>query len=145
MDQWAKGVREKGLHVPEYEIRWVHDTHPERIVAVQKLAHYAGLAYLCPESYLSIHPLYGPWFAYRAVVLFRSNYLHLDPPTEIMHPCPRAEKKMKEATQAALRERGWRDWLHVREVCPLGQLYRYSEDQILYHYTKNHRILCPIR
>jgi hypothetical protein len=36
--------------------------------------------------------------------------------------------------QAELRDR-WRLWLAVRDACPVGREWRYSEDQISHHYT----------
>jgi hypothetical protein len=38
---------------------------PGNGVAMQKLAHAAGLCYLDPEFHLAIHPVYGPWISFR--------------------------------------------------------------------------------
>ncbi len=35
----------------------------------------------------------------------------------------------------------WQRWLAVRDACPVGRKYRYSENQIRYHYTKERRYL----
>jgi len=51
------------------EIRLAHETEPNRIVAFSRAAHVTGLAQLCPSSYLSVHPLLGPWLSYRALVI----------------------------------------------------------------------------
>ncbi|MGH8586497.1 MAG: hypothetical protein ACREWE_10055 [Gammaproteobacteria bacterium] len=41
---------------------------PPRRVAMQRLAHLSGLAYLSP-SHLNVHATYGPWIALRAAVV----------------------------------------------------------------------------
>lgn len=53
--------------IPRSEVRWTHDLPPRR-VAVQRLAHLSGLAYLSP-SHLSAHVTYGPWIALRAAIV----------------------------------------------------------------------------
>ena len=37
---------------------------------LQRMAAAAGVSYWDPDSYLSLHPKYGPWFALRAVIVF---------------------------------------------------------------------------
>ena len=111
--------------------------------AVQKMAHEVGYAYHCPHSYLSIHPVYGTWFAFRAVILIDED-IPLVKSAHLKHPCPEAGLKMIEATNALLKNpqrATWQDWLSVRDYCTIGRDKKYSEEQILYHYTGNRLIL----
>ena len=70
------------------EVRWAQDPPPRR-VAMQRLAHLSGLAYLSP-SHLNVHATYGPWIALRAAVV-----IDIDgpsgPPREPSNPCPDCE------------------------------------------------------
>ena len=47
----------------------------------------------------------------------------------------KAMKKHQGSAYGPALGNGWRDWVRVREVCPVGQSARYSDDQIRYHYT----------
>lgn len=132
------------------EVRWAHEG-PPRLVAMQRLAHVAGLAYRAPCN-LSIHPVYGPWIALRAVVV-----VDADGPegSELPSPCGTCETHCMPALDVALAESGraalatgtppatalWKSWLAVRDACPLGREHRYSDEQIRYHYTKDRGVL----
>jgi hypothetical protein len=116
---------------------------------MQRLSAYAGLAYLCPYSYLSLHHTWGPWLAYRAVILFEEPLVTLEKPQPLPNPCPEALTSMQTAMAEALATpkgpESWRKWLQVRDMCALGKGYRYSEEQILYHYTKCRGLLEDLR
>lgn len=132
-----------------WEARFAPEPPPRR-VAMQRLAHVAGLAYLSP-SYLSVHPVYGPWIALRAAVVVDMA----GPPGPAPAPAPpcdcqahcaphlRAALNMAgaDAVDAGAVERRWRAWVAVRDACPLGRAHRYSDEQIRYHYTKDRRCL----
>ena len=131
------------------EVRWAHDKG-DRLVAMQRLAHLSGLAYLT-ESYLNVHPEFGPWIALRAVLVL-SVPAPDGPSTDLPHPCGTCAGKCLPAFERALQairgdltsravEARWEDWLAIRDACPTGRKHRYSEPQILYHYTKNRSIL----
>jgi methylmalonic aciduria homocystinuria type C protein len=47
-----------------------HDTSPGKLVAIQRMAHVAGVAHLDEKCHLSIHPKHGPWIALRTVLVF---------------------------------------------------------------------------
>ena len=49
------------------DIRFSHEP-PPRLIAIQRLAHLAGLAWLSP-SHLCVHPVFGPWIALRAAIV----------------------------------------------------------------------------
>ena len=52
----------------ETQVRWAHRAEPAHI-SFQTLAEVAGLAWRSPAS-LSVHPVFGPWIALRAAVVF---------------------------------------------------------------------------
>jgi hypothetical protein len=129
------------------KIVWAHLVEP-RALPVQRVAEAAGLAVISP-SHLSIHPTHGPWFALRAVVVIDAEGPAGDAPPPI-NPCASCHRPCVPALDEALRaserdglslsravQSDWRRWARVREVCPVGRLSRYSEQQIEYHYTKN--------
>jgi cyanocobalamin reductase (cyanide-eliminating) / alkylcobalamin dealkylase len=126
-------------------LRWSHDVG-ERLVAMQRLAHAAGLAYLS-ESHLSVHPKYGPWIALRAAVSFRARGPACPAPA-LRHPCGGCAHRCLPAFERALAEvhgrltehgarQNWRSWLACRDACPTGREHRYSEGQIRYHYLND--------
>jgi methylmalonic aciduria homocystinuria type C protein len=124
-----------------HEIRWAH-TLGDTVVPIQRLAGVSGLAWLSPAN-LSIHPLFGPWIGLRAVVVFDLAGPALPAPT-ITDPCGQCAHACLPAFVAAQRADGpqaWRAWLAVRDACPLGRAWRYAEDQVIYHYTKDRDIL----
>lgn len=122
------------------EVRFSHEPPPRRI-AIQRLAHVAGLAWLSP-SHLCVHPEFGPWMALRAAIVFDTAYAA--PETEPAPPCdceanclPMLESALapgEPANGGELAER-WTAWLAVRDACPVGRDHRYSDEQIRYHYT----------
>ena len=122
------------------DIRYAHEPPPRRI-AIQRLAHVAGLAWLSP-SHLCIHTEHGPWIALRAaVVVALPGPQHNDEPTP---PCDCSAHCLPELARALeageprneeqLRTR-WRLWLAVRDACPVGRAHRYDDEQIEYHYA----------
>jgi methylmalonic aciduria homocystinuria type C protein len=141
-------------------ILWAHRMMPAPI-AIQRVAHASGLAYLSP-SHLSVHPVYGPWLALRAVIVVDADgpagerpEPH-DPCTRCAKPCMPALERATAASsptdaQAAIGgprairsdevERQWALWANVREVCPEGRHHRYGDDQLRYHYTKDRSLL----
>jgi methylmalonic aciduria homocystinuria type C protein len=125
-------------------IRWAHRVGP-RTLAIQRLAEIAGLAWLAPSN-LSVHPVYGPWIALRAAVVFDVEGPP-GPPPRIEDPCGACAQACGPAFHRALQgeppaeAEPWRLWLAVRDACPLGRAYRYDDDQIVYHYAKDRSIL----
>jgi hypothetical protein len=114
-------------------------------IPIQQLGARVGLAALGP-SHLSVHPQFGPWFAYRAIVEVNLPPLpKLD--VESKAPCLGCSAPCVPALHEALeapREGGaprYEPWLAVRDACPEHPDERYSEPQIRYHYTKERRWL----
>lgn len=124
---------------------------PPRRIAMQRLAHVSGFAYLSP-SHLSVHATYGPWIALRAAVVVDIDGPAGAPP-QPPNPCPDCEShclpRFRHAASAtgvtleghATIERHWRLWLAVRDACPVGRSHRYSDEQIRYHYMKDRDVL----
>lgn len=131
-----------------HAIFWAHVVEPKAI-PIQRIAAAAGLAVLAP-SYLSVHPTYGPWFALRAVVVFDAEAPAASTPPATQ-PCATCVRPCLSAFQVAMQESNdtapapldaasvanhWQRWVAVRDACPVGRTFRYSDDQIEYHYAK---------
>ncbi len=140
------GAAVRSVGVP-HQLRFGPEPIPRR-VAMQRLAHVAGLAFQS-ASHLSVHPTYGPWIGLRAAVVLNVRAPDLHRP-RLETPCDCAAHCAAAAIEAAALERAlaeghpdrrWRAWLAVRDACPTGRDHRYSEEQIRYHYTKDRSAL----
>lgn len=104
-----------------------------------------GLAALGP-AHLSVHPDFGPWFAYRALIavdlppLTETDQHRSEPCASCSAPCVPALHEALGAPNPTGSGR-FEPWLAVRDACPAGRAARYSEAQIRYHYTKERRWL----
>lgn len=119
-------------------VLYAHRQYARGYLPFQRLAVAAGLAALAP-SQLLIHPIYGPWFAVRAVILCAG-----DPPppaTAVLASCACSEHGCATAFARAGQTDDWRAWVAVRDACPVGREHRYTDEQIAYHYTKDPRFL----
>ena len=96
----------------------------------QRYAVEAGLAAMSP-SHLAIHPIYGPWFALRALVL-QPGPSRLP----IAKPCACTEQ-CDQAFSRAVAAKTPEAWLAVRDACTLGRAWRYGDEQLRYHYTRS--------
>lgn len=132
------------LSVP-VSLRWSH-TGGAGLVAMQRLAQAAGLAYLA-ESQLSVHAEYGPWISLRAA-LSCALPGPSGPAPVLAHPCgscaarcrpafARACAGLRGAPSARDVQEEWQLWLACRDACPTGRAYRFGEAQIRYHYLKD--------
>jgi methylmalonic aciduria homocystinuria type C protein len=130
-------------------VRFAHSIGHER-VAMQALAHAAGLAYLS-ESHLSVHALYGPWIGLRAGVSFGVPGPE-GPAPVLAHPCAgcaerclpafrRAEQALAGQLDAATARTHADLLLACRDACPTGREHRYGEAQIRYHYSGDRSLL----
>jgi len=116
----------------------------EGLVSMSRLAELSGLAYLGP-AHLAIHPVHGPWFALRALIVLDAEAPpHPEPAPNLCSAC---DQPCVAAMNAALRPRAidvardWHEWLAVRDACPVGTESRYPDSQIRYHYTKDRGLL----
>ncbi len=144
LDRWLEDVFSRTLRSfgPAHEVVFSHEAAPRRI-PMQRLAVHAGFAPLS-TGHLLAHPVFGPWLALRAVVI-----VDLPGPQGIAPavraPCEGCEAPCRAAFDHAcevadvrtdptlLRDR-WRPWLAIRDACPVGHAYRYSDAQIRFHY-----------
>lgn len=133
-----------------HKIRYSHRPEPHHI-AFQRLAEVAGLAWRSP-AHLSIHPQYGCWIAWRAVVVIDVPGPSGDAPgmeplcVDCHSGCvPRLNAVLSKSHLAVPVDddvaASWQDWLAIRDACPVGRDYRYSDDQIRYHYIKDRSFL----
>jgi methylmalonic aciduria homocystinuria type C protein len=93
---------------------------------------------------LAIHPQHGPWFALRAVASIDVACPPL--PTEVERPCAGCSAPCVPALQRALSASGApldssavsrhaREWIAVRDACPVGRASRYGLAQLAFHYA----------
>jgi methylmalonic aciduria homocystinuria type C protein len=120
---------------PGARILYSHRIYDGEFFPFQRLAVATGLGALS-EGGLVIHPIYGPWFALRAIVLVDGEPVARAP---IAKPCT-CDARCGETLKVALASRGgdehaWRKWLDVRDSCKLRN-FRYTDEQIRYHYLK---------
>lgn len=111
-------------------------------VPIQRLAELAGLAPIAP-CHLSVHPQYGLWIGWRAVLVLPLAPLPhgealVSAPTPT--PCSGCTRPCLEALARALGSQGTAEppsqrWLAVRDACPLGRDERYGAAQIRFHYA----------
>ncbi|HEU4610536.1 MAG TPA: hypothetical protein VFS15_00610 [Kofleriaceae bacterium] len=113
---------------------FVHRSENGAYLPFQRIAAAAGLGTVGP-SQLLVHPTYGPWLGLRAIVLVAGT-----PITRVLPrpPCDCAERCASAFERARDAHSTWRDWLAVRDACCVGREHRYGDDQIAYHYTKDH-------
>ena len=104
--------------------------HAKPYLPFQQYAVEAGLAALS-ATHLAIHPVYGPWFALRALIMGPGT-----PQRPIAAPCTCTEE-CDRAFARALAATGWEAWLAVRDACSIGTTWRYSDEQLRYHYTRS--------
>ena len=127
----------------KFNIRYSHLPEPNHI-AFQRLAQISGLAFLS-KSYLSIHPKFGPWVSLRAALVIQ-GVAELPLPEPMVNPCNQCKSSCEISFNKVLNKMedqkshqiiGWKEWLEVRNACPLGQRYKFGDEQIEYHYTKS--------
>lgn len=115
---------------------------------IQRLAERAGLATFAPSG-LSIHPIFGPWIALRALIVVDAEGTFIPPPPPIQ-PCdcatgcgPAREALARAGDPFDPRASTWRAWAAVRLACPAGAAHRYDDEQLRYHYTRDRALLTP--
>jgi methylmalonic aciduria homocystinuria type C protein len=128
-----------------------HVTVP-RAFPIQRLAESVGLAAISP-SRLAIHPLHGPWFALRAVVVVDVAG-PAAAPGELERPCRDCSAPCLSALERALAASGSplssaavalhaAEWIAVRDACPVGPSSRYGAAQLAYHYAPARSRIIP--
>ena len=141
----------------DLQLRYAHSIG-DGMIAIQLAAALAGLSWTSP-SHLSIHPVYGPWVSWRAVIVLPSSLNDADESVSnsiesqrvLASPCSRCEAGCLPAFSRAVNmttrivqtevRTHWRHWLAVRDACELGRDWRFCEEQLRYHYTGDKDIL----
>lgn len=146
LDGWIEETFSRAL-TPITSVRDVIFSHepPPRRLPMQRLARHSGFTPLS-EGQLLAHPVYGPWFALRAVIVTdvpgpSGARPAVGPPCAGCDaPCKPAFEHACEANDARVKpgllRQNWRPWLAVRDACPVGRDHRYSEEQIRFHYGR---------
>ena len=145
----------------EYEAFWASDMSPDRLVDMNRVALVTQTCYFSEKLFLSIHPIFGSWVAFRAVVVFDASASHLDP-VAVAPPFLQSSSLLSDeeaenariALEEALRASSEQEfsvdgmslelatkWAKMRDCVSLGREYKYSSLQSEYHYTKNPKIL----
>ncbi|KAF9365767.1 hypothetical protein BGX34_008371 [Mortierella sp. NVP85] len=149
---------------------------PVHTLPIQHVAHAAGFAYYNSIAFLNVHPVYGPWFGMRAIVVVDLPYEVSDnewllitddnstgtfskdsKPIEdnpafqgLSSDVIEEQNAALEVAKTALLTKGWNpeDWeswvtfrTSLTKYRPEWQKWRYSEDQMRYHYVKDSKFL----
>ena len=150
-----------------YDIFWSFDTTRDRLISMQRIAAVSGLCHLDEASNMAIHPLFGPWLSFRAVILFHSGDMTNDGDGDLSalpapDPIPSLLTQEEEANARAFVQkafdkntpkdddasirRGWvvKCLIASRDSAALGRSreeHRFSDSQLMYHYTKDAKYL----
>lgn len=147
-----------------FTVFWSAKTQPGQLVSMQRVAMETGFAYHDSTTQLAIHPTFGAWHAYRAVVILHDADMkeNSSQPTPIH--CLLSSKEQERAREAmtyALKvsdtdnlcrqlhggrsdpdlEAVCKAWIAMRDCVNRGKEYRYDHDQLMYHYTKDIKYL----
>ncbi|MCA9620006.1 MAG: hypothetical protein KC731_13365 [Myxococcales bacterium] len=123
---------------PRIALHFAHRRDAEgSYLPFQRIAAATGFAELGP-AHLALRPDVGPWFALRALVLIDVPGPPVDEPPRRASLCAGCDAPCRAALErAAASGATWRDWLAVRDACPVGREARYGDAQLRYHYTKD--------
>ena len=137
-------------HQPGVRHVWVYPG--ANAIDLQGLGQLAGWHHPSPFM-VGIHPDWGSWFAYRAVVLADTD-LPVTPPLKSASPCAHCASRVCVAAcpADALRagfdlvacvayrltpDSSCRERCLARNACPVGEDQRYSDAQTAYHYRQS--------
>ena len=112
-------------------------------IPIQKLSNYSNQTLFDDKTHLSIHPIYGPWIGFRCAVFFNNpdtveTPLALNFKTEYIPEITTHLNNLQKGVDVAEKTLAF---INVRQSIINGQDYRYSQDQINYHYFKDKSIL----
>jgi len=133
------------------EIRFSHHWNlGDKKVAIQRLAHVSGLAYLNETCHLNIHPIHGPYITLRASIVLdlEVSTEDLEKPVPI-DPCPEVAGELRRMMEELQKQAGTTrkfdttGLIAMRDLAHSGfpKEWRYSEDQLRYHYLKDRDFL----
>lgn len=153
-------------HNLRQDIFWSSTYSVEKLVCMQRVAKVSGFAYFDPNTFLTVHPTYGTWTSYRAVVVFYHTtelpnrpIIPQSPPQIPNLLTPDEEEQAKLAMTRALGasdtsrlceqlhgkgddlDKVCHAWIAMRDCVHTGKEYRFGDQQLMYHYTKDHECL----
>jgi hypothetical protein len=159
---------ETGPAATNYEIYWSDEYDMDLLVSMGWVASCSGFAYLDEITHLTVHPVYGTWHSFRAVVVIKDSPKY-NPTDNIaaaitLQPCLLTEKEQESAKLAmdkALRmceearlstqqphkammesDETAMAWIDLRDcIVSRGKDFRFDENQLWYHYTKDVKYL----
>ncbi|KAK9811662.1 hypothetical protein WJX72_007918 [[Myrmecia] bisecta] len=169
VERTVQAVTETVLEGQSCRMFWAHAEseglsggNGSRYVAMQRMAAAIGMAYVDNNSHLALHPKYGPWFALRCVLVFDGVEYTGTKPSALKNPLsPETESYIRMAVRTARNpssdnlsvlgpeeppsfnavRRRWHKWVAIRDApCP-GHPWRYTRDQLEYHYTRSRAVL----
>ena len=132
----------------KFDIFWSADLTPERLVDMNRAALVAGLCSFSEDMFLSVHPVFGSWVAFRAVIVFDLDASHLgDRPEHLPSPLTEEEAEnaraafhdaLQASSQVEMSVNGMplhlaHKWAAMRDCVGIGQGYKYSDRQSEYH------------
>lgn len=149
--------------LPQRRVRvfWSHELAElnggRAFVAMQRMASCSGLAHLDTVSHLCMHPKFGTWFSLRCVIVLDDDPYIGSPTPPQLFPCPMDTSRTSAVAAAVALAMGnkangtkpamndvkdrWKFWLAVRDAAAPHHPFRYSNEQIVYHYTGNRQLL----
>ena len=134
----------------EHDIFWAADTTPERLDDMNRAAAVANVTYFSEVLFLSVHPNFGSWVAFRAVAVFDAPASWFLPTLLRGDEAERAKElfadAMRASSEADLSLDGMalevaHKWAAIRDCVSLGREHKYSVLQSEYHYSKDLKIL----
>ena len=135
-----------------HQVFWAYEMAPERLVDMNRAAMVAGVTHFSDEMFLSVHPTYGAWVAFRAVVVLDlpATHLHAPPPpqpvllTDAEADAAKAAfaDALKASSEVELSVDGMplhlaHKWAAMRDCVGRGREHKYTDLQSEYHYTKD--------
>eukprot|EP01043_Picozoa_sp_COSAG02_P016194 COSAG02_NODE_708_length_18231_cov_53.208416_5_plen_329_part_00 len=146
-----------------YTVRYAHEVEDGRLVAMQKLAHLSGVAYLHSSCGLNVHKEFGPWHAYRSLIIVDIDGIRTEgPPPNPNSPDAVAAANAalavalestvdptvtnsKEVMDIEMRK-VWKLWQNVRVALsgPAFAKWRYEDIFDEYHFTHSPETLARI-
>lgn len=131
------------------------------MILAQRMALTAQAVAHCTPSQLCLHPVLGPWLAFRCAMVFPVEGLDEETQAELIAKQPalcshddalheKLTDQMREAFAQSTdngRQIGpdaWRAWVLPRITAAPDHPHMYSSEQILYHYTKDLTFLARV-
>ena len=142
------------------DVHYAHSSDSASRISMPQAAVAAGLGWISP-SQLCVHPIYGPWVSWRAVIQWPEQLSDVERRSRpratgplVESPCAsdgscriRCEARFRHAmnvtkplTLEGVRTH-WETWVSVRDCCSLGAEWRFSHEQLRYHYTADRECL----